>query len=148
MHIWQALPAAVLVLALGGCATANMASVMDKVHRSEAAIVPRISQSDLKQCAANVTKFTGTFGNSVYKLTGPLRLDSRFGCVERSRPEHPVAYYVAPAELVSGYGGIFQPKETKFLWCRYKLENNTVILDTWSIGMRVNRYAVRGCGLH
>ncbi len=111
-----------------------------------------ITAQHLERCRKKVSEFTGTFGNSKYRLIGRLRRNPKLACaISLSQSFIPddgaYAVYSAPVELTSGYGGIRPPKDSKFLWCKFKIENGKAILVDSSVGLIVNNTIAARCQL-
>lgn len=109
-----------------------------------------VTQRDLANCRSKLAEFTGTFGNTTFKLSGALRPNSKLTCMVAARQskDEPVAHYSAPVEAVSGYRGIegLQRKGTNSFWCRFKIKNGVASLEEYAIGLRANKTSARLCG--
>jgi hypothetical protein len=149
----QQLTRSAAILTLGLVATSCAVDIgphLELTRQVHERAIQHITARDLENCASKVSEFKGVFGNSEYRLKGPLRPDKGLTCMHVStlvKDPPSIAFYSAPAEHVSGYGGILVPEESKFLWCRFRVTDGAVTLEDWSIGLRANKALARRCGL-
>lgn len=121
--------------------------------------VSHIKSNHLAECKTRLEKKIGLMRNKKYGLAGPLRPHTKLLCyflhadrAPRRNPNATYIYYAAPIKLIEGPKGIHiptftPPKSARFLWCRFKVENNVVTLEGSGHSLSGNKYIAMSCGL-
>ena len=115
----------------------------------------KVTKAHLKACQDSIDKMRDTFGKKMnFHLTGPLRVDRKVTCtfLDAFWTASPFVYYTAPGYFPAGHepgiSALFpSPEGSKFLWCRFRLNEGKVVLEASSIGLQARKLQARICGL-